>query len=105
MPGEPSEEDRPLINISGSDFLGFGIDQHARRRSMHAALGFGDRYPLHAVHAAFEFQARPHTVRRVALETGEEVDALTDSDLLSRAKVLCFGARPATSVNLGRWRN
>jgi hypothetical protein len=31
---------------------------------MDAALRLGDRHPLHAVHAAFVLQPRPHAVRR-----------------------------------------
>ena len=49
------------------DLFGLGVHEHAGRRSVHAALRFGHRHPLHAVHAAFELEPRPHAVGRVAL--------------------------------------
>ena len=38
------------------DVLGFGQHRHRGRRGVDAALGFGHRHALHAMHAAFEFQ-------------------------------------------------
>jgi hypothetical protein len=49
------------------DRLGLGRDEHARRRGVDAALGFGHRYPLHAVHAALVLQPGPGAVAALAL--------------------------------------
>ena len=56
-----------LVDLDLLDLFGFGINQHAGRRGVHPALGFGDGNPLNPVHAALELQSRPHTVGGVAL--------------------------------------
>ena len=45
-------------------FVGFGQHRHRDRRSVHAALLFGHRHALHAVHAALVFQLAVTLVRR-----------------------------------------
>ena len=46
------------------DFVGLGQHGHGRGRGVDAALRFGRRHALHAVHAALVLQAREHAVAR-----------------------------------------
>ena len=56
-----------FVDLDRFDLFGLGVDEHAGRRCVHAALRLGDRHALHAMHSALELEPRPHTVGRVAL--------------------------------------
>ena len=66
------------------DLFGLGIDQHARRRRVHAALRLGDRDALHAVHAALELQPRPDAVGRIALAPDRQRGVLVAAQIGGR---------------------
>ena len=65
------------------DLLGLGQHEDAGRGGVDAALGLGDRHPLHAVHAALELQPRPGAV--AGLDGAPRLDR--DRDVLVAAEV------------------
>ena len=82
-----------FVDLDLLDLLGFGVDQHACGRRVHAALRLGDRNALHPVHAAFELQPRPHTVGRVALAGDRQRGVLVAAEI--RAGLVENGDVPA----------
>src|SRR5581483_11277648 len=82
-----------LVDLYFADFLGFRVDQHAGGRSMHAALGFGDRNALYPVHSTLELHPRPHTVGRVAFAGDRQRRVLVTTEI--RGGFVQYGYRPA----------
>ena len=72
-----------LVDLYFLDLFGFGVDQHAGRRGVHAALRLGDRDPLHAVHAALELQPRPDAVGGIALAPDRQRGVLVAAQVRS----------------------
>ena len=45
-----------VVDFDGGDFVGFGVDEDTGGGGLDSALGFGNRYALYSVYAAFEFE-------------------------------------------------
>ena len=87
-----------FVDLDLLDFLGFGVNQHACGRRVDPALRLRDRNTLHAVHAAFELQPRPHTVGRIALAGDRQRGVLVAAEI--RAGLVQNGDVPAVPFGI-----
>ena len=97
--GRAEDVDAQVVRVDGDvDLLGLGQHEDAGRGGVDAALGLGDRHPLHAVHAALELQPGPDALVAARLDR--------DGDVLVAAEVGVDGVedlgRPAAPLGVAQ---